>query len=485
MPVDINGRYYPALSPRQIEVYNDRRRHLLLTGPRLCGKTIVAVHKIIKHCYLVDNARAGIFVKSTKVGVSGVWSDLCDYAIPLWCSELEQEGFKIVEGPAIRGDTRQRFIRISNIHGGVSEISLNSLHHDESVVEKMKGTRWSALYFDEVDVYESPEVFEISVLQLRAIGVPYNQHLWLGTANPPEEGQEHWLYRRWFVDTQDERIDKSDRESFGLYEFTLFDNPYLKPEEIARLKATYINDPQAYDRFVNGKWVADIRKAHFAGAFLQNQHVRGSIDEGTIILPSDTSMVYVGWDMGSRNHAVSFLQRTTHSEGDYWAVLDEISYIDTDTSVESLTIEVVAKMRELDKLAGKPLKYKHWSDTSAFDYRSTIDGAEQALVLRYSKGEIELLGAPKGPHSVAARIALTRQLLIQKRLYISANCVDTIEMFKKLSKGKTKAEPIKRDKTGHIHRFDALSYVLIGEHIDEIDQSFRPKLIERPKNFCL
>jgi len=485
MPTDANGRYYPPLSPKQILVYNDRRRHLLLTGPRLCGKTVVAVHKIIKHAYLVDNARVGLFVKSTKVGVSGVWSDLCDYALPLWGSELEQEGFRIVEGPAIRGDTRQRFVRISNVHGGVSEISLNSLHHDESVIEKMKGTRWSCLYFDEVDVYENPEVFEISVLQLRAIGVPYDQHLWIGTANPAEDGTDHWLYKLWFVNTQDERIDIKDRQSFGLHEFTLFDNPYLKPEEIERLKATYINDPQAYERFVNGKWVADVRKSHFAGAFLYNQHVRGSSDEGTIILPIESSTVYVGWDMGSRNHAVTFLQHIIHSEGDYWVVLDEISHIDTDMSVESLTFEVVAKMRELDTLAGKPLKYKHWSDTSAFDYRSTINGSEQALVTRYSGGEIALLGAPKGPNSVAARIALTRQLLIQKRLYISANCIDTIEMFKKLSKGKTKSEPIKRDKYGHIHRFDAMSYVLIGEHIDEIDQSLRPKLTERHKSFCL
>lgn len=484
MPIDVNGRWYPPLAIKQLEVYNDRRRHLLLSGPRLCGKSIVAIHKILKHAYLVANARVGIFVKSTKVGISGVWSDLVDYALPLWIEELEHEGFRIIEGPAIRGDTRQRFVKISNVHGGESEITLNSLHHDDSVVEKMKGTRWSALMFDEVDIYTSPEVFEISVLQLRAIGLPYHQHLWIGTANPPEDGQEHWLYRRWFVDVYDEKIDEADRKTFGLFEFSLFDNPYLKPEEISRLKATYINDPQAYDRFVNGRWVADIRTSHFAGAFLQNQHVRGSTDEGTIILPSD-AQVYVGWDLGSRNHAVVFMQRTTHGSGDYWSVIDEISHIDGDVSIESVTLEVVAKMRELEELVGKKLRFKHWSDKSAFDYRSTIDAKEQALVSRYSNGEIELIGAPKGPNSVAARIALTRQLLIQKRLYVSAHCLGIVEMFKKLSKGKTKADPIKRDKAGHIHRFDALSYVLIGEHIDEIDQSLRPKLIERPKNFCL
>lgn len=483
---DPSGRWCPSLSKKQVEVWNDTRRHLLLSGPRLCGKSIVAVHKVIKHCWLTPNARAGIFVKSTKVGISGVWSDLIDYAIPLWIEELGEQGFRVIEGPAIRGDTRQRFIKIANVHGGESEITLNSLHHGESVVEKMKGTRWSALFFDEIDVYDTPEVFEISVLQLRSIGLAYNKHLWIGTCNPHEEGQDHWLYKKWWVDPYDEKLDAKDRATFGLYEFNLLDNIFLKEEEISRLKSTYANDPDSFKRFVEGKWVADLRTCIFAGAFMPLQHVKGSIDDGTIILPTDRcTEIITGWDLGNRNHSVTFMEHVVHGAGDYYAILDEVCHINEDISIETMTLEVVAKMRELEALFGKKLKFKSWSDKNAFDYRSSVDARDHILVHTYSKGEIELIGCPKGPNSVPARIALTRQLLIQKRLYISAHCLGTVEMFKKLSKGKTKGDHIRRDKAGHIHRFDSLSYALFGENIEEIDQSLRPKLSERATAFTL
>lgn len=481
--IDASGRWSPNLSSKQLEVWNDNRRHILLSGPRLTGKSLVAVHCAIKHGWLYPNDRVGIFTKSTKVGVGGIWGDLLDYGLPEWEEGMGEEGFKIITVGQY-GDTRQRYVRISNRHGGESEISLNSLHYDEDVSPKLKGTRWGMLLFDECDVYESEDVFNISVLQLRQIGLLFEKHRWMGTANPPPEGQEHWLYKKFWQEPYDETLNEKDRKSFGLYEFKLADNTFLRPEEIERLRSTYKNDPDSFARLVNGFWTADLRKAHFAGAFLQNQHVRGSAEEGTVILPREGEIV-TGWDLGSRNHSVVFLQKVIHASGDYWSVLDEVSRIDEDVSIEAVTLEVVAKMRELEALVGKKLRFKHWSDKSAWDYRSSVDARDHVLVHRYSQGEIDLIGCPKGPNSVAARIALTRQLLIQKRLYISANCVGIIDMFKKLSKGKTKSEPIKRDKAGNIHRFDALSYALLGENIDEIDQSLRPKLITRPQNFSL
>src|SRR5207249_1294709 len=108
--------------------------------------------------------RVGIFVKSTKVGKSGIWDDLISYALPEWSEGLEHEGFKITFGPAIDGATRMALVRVANRYGGESELQLHSLHHDEDVSQKMKGSRFGCLLFDEADNYENPEVFNVSVM---------------------------------------------------------------------------------------------------------------------------------------------------------------------------------------------------------------------------------------------------------------------------------------------------------------------------------
>lgn len=483
--LDINGRWYPRLSPKQIEVYNDNRVHILLSGPRVCGKTIVAIHKIIRHAWLNQNDRVGIFVKSTKIGKTGVWDDLANYAIPEWEAGMADEGFKVTVPPSVDGATRMHYLRISNRHGGESEIQLHPLHFEDGVSEKLRGSRFGCIFFDELDNYDNPEVFNISDMQLRQIGLPESKHLWLATCNPAGD-DSHWIHAKWYVDKFDETIDKSYRDTFALYDFKLADNIFLQPETITKLKMAYKNDPAMYDRYINGLWVPDLRSVIFAGTFLEGQHVKGDAVEGTIIIPTEHCYeIVVGWDIGDRNHAVTFLEHVITTKGDYWAVIEEISHIGEDVSIEALTYEVLAKMAEIRALANKPkLQFKHWSDRSAFDrYRSAADAKDHILVNRYSGGDITLMGCPKPPGSVQARLGLVRQLLVEKRLFFSAHCLDSIMMMKRLSKGKTKAEPIKRD--AHIHRFDAMSYVLYAELIDEIEESMRPNLKQRPEPFSL
>jgi len=483
MPYDLNGQWYPNLSPKQLEVYNDPRQHLLLSGPRVCGKTIVAVHKAIKHAWLYQNDRVGIFVKSTKVGRSGIWDDLNTYALPEWCEGLGDEGFRITTEPSVDGATRMHFVRIANRHGGESEIQLHSLHHDEDVVEKMRGTRFGALLWDELDNYDDPEVFNVSTMQLRQIGLPEDKHLWIATTNPAGD-QDHWIYQKFWVDIADEKTELSYRKTFGVYEFKLSDNIYLKPETITKLKMVYKDTPDLYERYVNGLWVPDVNKTFFTHVF-GSRHVKGDLKEGTGLAPTEGCIeVFVGWDMGDTNHAVVFLEHVVNSKGDYWAVIDEIVHIREDISVEQLTSEVMAKMDEIATLHKKALVFKHWSDRSAFDrYRSAADAKDHILVNRYSDGKIELIGAPKPKGSVEHRIQIVRRLLSQNRLYISAHCTRVIDAIKKLSRGKTKGEPIKRD--GHIHPFDALSYALYGELIAEIEDSFHPRPTERFEAFAL
>lgn len=475
MPHDANGRWYPRLAPKQIDVFNDTHTRVLMSGPRWCGKSIVAVHKVIKHAWMYDNDRAGVFVKSTKIGKTGVWDDLVSYAIPEWCEGLEEEGFKIIKGPAQDGTTRMHYIVIQNMHGGQSEIQLHPLHHQDSVAEKLKGSRFGCILFDEIDNYDNPDVFRVSVLQLRQIGLPDDKHLWMGTCNPAGD-DSHWLYQKFWTDLADETMAPAYKKMFRTFEFKLTDNPFVAESKWAELRETYKNDPEMYQRYVEGKWVPDARNIHFAGAFRGAYHVRGSLQTGECILPTDgCEELILGWDLGDRNHAVVALENVQSELNNYYTVLDCVSHLGEDVSLEVVVSEVLDMMARLDKVAGKSLKYKHWSDRSAFDrYRSAADARDHILVNQYSNGEITLIGCPKPPKSVEARLGITRQMLIGDRLFVSAHCTQVVDMFKKLSRGKTKGELIRRD--AHIHIFDALSYVLYGENIDTIEQNLRPKV---------
>lgn len=489
MPIDANGQWYPNLSPKQLIAYNDMTRYQLLSGPRISGKTVVGVHKMIRHAWLNDNARVGLFVKSTKIGKVGAWDDTLTYALPEWCGTakepddpdydpgLSEEGFRITFGPAVDGATRLHYIRIANRHGGTSEIQLHSLHHDDSADEKLKGSRFSMFFFDEVDVYESEEVFNLAILQLRMIGMPYDKHCWIGTCNPAGD-DSHWLYKKFYLDPLDLTRKESYRKSFSLHEFKLSDNIYLSDEAVTNLKETYAGDPLMYDRYINGLWVPDMRRSFFGDVFRETTHVKGNSQEGTIILPTDDcAEIYIGVDPGDVNHAAVFLERVNSLEGEYWTVLDEISHIKEDVSIEMLTYEITQKMDELSRLCKKPPRFKVWMDASVFDrYRASAGVKDSMLFYKFSGGRIEPIGCPKGPGSVLARVALVRQLLVQRKLFLSVHCRGTIEALKKLQRGRTKGEPILREKQGHIHRFDALSYALFGEMMDQLQDAMRPKV---------
>lgn len=487
MPVDLHGQWYPPMSPKQLEVYSDNRKHILLSGPRLCGKTLAACHRVIKHAWQHESDRVGIFVRTTKLGKLGVWDDLLSYALPIWSGEgnpddpdydpgLKEEGFRVVAS-GVDGSTRMAYIRITNCHGGLSELQLHSLSCDDNVTEKLKGSRFGALFFDELDNHDNEEVFRVSTLQLRQINLPESRHLFIATTNPAGD-TGHWVYQTWWVAPNDPTRDERYRKSFGLHEFKLSDNPYLHQDTLTKLRETYRNDPALYDRYVNGLWVPDTRTTHFAGAFREGLHVLG--DKENNILPSEhCSEVLVGWDLGDSNNAIIFMEHVTNTAGnDYWAVLDEIVHIGEHISVEELTYEVLETMEALEKYLGRRVAFKHWSDRSAFDrYRSAADARDHILVNQFSKGKIQLIGCPKPPHSVKARVALVRQLLVGDKIYVSHHCERIISMFKRLSKGKTKGETIKRD--AHIHPFDAMSYAIYGESISELENSLRPDIGNR------
>src|SRR5262249_46668781 len=122
-----------------------------------------------------------------------------------------------------------------------------------------------------------------------------------------------------------------------------------------------------------------------------------------------------------------------------------------------------------------------WSDSDAIiNYNALADSYPYLLVMSATNERIVLKGVPKAHHSVKERVRLIKQLLNQDRLFVSAHCVNTIEMFRNLKKGKDDKNYVEQDKNKHKHPFDSLSYPLLMECAEEIRyNSYTPNTVKR------
>lgn len=463
-----------------MEAWNDTHRFLLLTGPRKSGKTIVAVHKILRHCFDNDGARVAMFCKTTKnAKAGGVWLDLTQIALPEWVNA--NIGMRVIEEPKVTGDTRMSYFKVSNRYGGSSEVQLHSLDYCPEIVEKIRGGRFSMIYFSELDNFEDRIVFDISEDQLRMLNIPYENHQWLADTNPPESGTDNWMHDLWFKEK--EREDHPDPEYQAMIhriEFQIDDNPFLDEREKKTLIAKYRHRKSLYARFIEGKWEEDLTNGCFSDVFMQNTHVIGNIDKPSrsdweIITPTASCQdLFIGLDPGDVNHSAHIVEQIHTNTGEpIYSVIDEIVSVGKNVSLRSFTEAIVYRMDFWEKYCmdnfKKQLRWHTWADTSVDRYRSAAASDEALVIRNLSGGRIRPRGADKFPGSVQTRVRILHRLLWEKRIYISASCTETIQMVKALRDTGVKAEPIGPRK--HKHPFDSLTYILISEEPSALEQS--------------
>ena len=71
---DTEGAWYPPMNSKQLEIFEDYHRYLLVHGPRKSGKTFGIIHKVLRHAFDVDGAMIAIVTKTIKNAKSaGVW----------------------------------------------------------------------------------------------------------------------------------------------------------------------------------------------------------------------------------------------------------------------------------------------------------------------------------------------------------------------------------------------------------------------------
>lgn len=492
----------PKLFGKQWDVFNSYKRIQLVCGSRRSAKTWACVHKICRHLFETPGARVGFFAKSVKVAKDGgVWQDLLDIAIPEWLAAgigfefttFDQNG---IAGPKQDAQTRTAYFRIRNMYGGESECKLFSIEHDHEVASKVKGKRFSMIFFSELSMFKDKKIMTVTLPSLRMAhltpkeGEPDIYHQWLADTNPDEElGDRSWFYEVWYKDRLDPNFKwKNFQSNLGLIEMFLHENPFTTPEQIEELEASCHGDECLYDSYVRGVHGEGSAKRDrfFTGIFDPAVHVIGNDQDDTnqIDVHEDTKLLMTGWDLGGRNHAAVILEPWFRDVVDVkgttvracFSVLDELLVLGEQITLDDFTTEFMKRMKAIEDRweRNPPFRWEHWSDDSATTvWRPTTGSYDYMEVQAASNGAITLQGVVKPWHSVASRVRIVKMLLRQKRLWISSRCVATIDMIRNLRRGDTEKEYVLNDK--HKHIFDALTYPIFMRVCDELIDNSVPR----------
>lgn len=488
MPVNGDGSWVPDLIPKGYEIFNSYKRCLLIDGPRRSGKSISADNKVCRHLWEVEHAKVGIIARTLKQGKTGVWDDLTGWVVQQWIEA--NMGFRYTMEPKMEADTKMSSFKVRNFHGGESVCQLHSLEHDQDVETKFKDSRFSLIYLVEADKFKERAVFTTLKSQLRALGVPFESHQIICDCNPPEEGEDHFLHDIFIKKLgNNKREDGPDPEFYDYFariQVLLEDNTKLTPAEMHEQKEQYKYDPDLYARWTEGKWIKYSTAGHFKDIYFPNIHVKGNAssynkDDWELLVPTENCIeLFTGWDLGDVNHAAGIASKRELPDGTAFDLIDELVILDRRVSIDDFTEAFLERMDFwenflLERYGRKNIRWRHWSDESAFKYKAAADSYDELIVRNASGGRIVLSGCPKGRNSVRQRISLFKKLLFQNRIAISAQLKYTQDMCRNLKPGTRQGEPIDIDAHAtEKHVFDFWTYMLASESPMDLERRIRP-----------
>lgn len=475
--------WVPTLSPKGYYLFNCYKRYVLCDGPRKSTKSVTVDNRLCRHLWEVKNARVGIVSKTLGQGKVGVWDDLTGWIVQQWIEA--GIGFDYSQRPKMEADTKMSSFRVRNMWGGESICQLHSLQHEQDVEIRFKDLRFSMIYLVEADKFKERKTFTVLTDQLRALGVPYDQHQFIADCNPPEEGDEHFLHdifiKRFGTGNKpDPEFDKK----FERIQFLLEDNIFLSKEEMEEQLEKYRYDPDLYARWTEGKWVKYAPEGHFKDVYVPTIHVAGNVsspnqEDWDILSPTEQCIeLFSGTDPGDTNHAMVIAAKRELGSGTCFDIIDELVLLDNPVPIDKFVELFLEKMDfwELlmkEKYNREKIRWRHWSDLSAFKYNAAADTYVHQMVHEYSGGRIIFNNAGRLPGFVSQRLSLVKKLLYQKRIVISAQLRYTQAMFRNLKKGKLASELIDPH-APEKHVFDALTYMLANEAPMDMERRNRP-----------
>jgi LAGLIDADG-like domain/Phage terminase large subunit len=436
------------------------------------GKSIGFGHKIIRHCYEVDNALALVITPMIRTGNEGIWYDLETLILPAWREGMGLEYTNSRLDPLTKD--RHRWIR--NRHNGWSKILLMSIPHASQVQQRIKGPAPSFIYVDELTECDGVDYWKFTAAQLgrRRMGEADKDIPQQFTASCNPKGPSNWVYQEFFLNCVDQQTGKRDPK-FAVYHVPIGENLHRLPRGyIERLHSLFKNDPTEWKRLIEGEWIdMPTGEGLFKGYYNPNIHVKGELQKFTGLEPKPRFPIYVGYDIGQMWQGITFLQCIPTRNKNVWIIFDECDHLKERVIYKMLALEVIERMRYWRRRIQFPFEYCHIADESALNqWRPGGEGGYDAwefekefnkVLAEFGKinasGNVEpakILGCPKGSGSVAARVRLIQSMLYQDMLYVSAQCENTVGCLANLESDKDDATKPKRSKW--VHKFDSLSY---------------------------
>ena len=512
MPKDTGGNWYPEMFQKQVDVFNSQDRALLVVGPRLSGKTMAVCQRICRHLWETPDARVIMFAKTMKSSKNaGTWDLLITRVIPEWVKA--NIGFRFttenkgVYGPKTDGITRTPHFKVTNMHGGESEMLLFSLDNDDDVEAKIKNLACSMIFFSELDNFGDRRVLMVGMGALRMSHLTYDDQMWIADCNPSEDGEQSWIYKLFYLErgmSYDQHCQYQKEQDLPVFtpeEFKGFfdqlnvieilprDNTFIDPRSLLEVKVNCGSDQGMYARLVEGKWVwgGGDKSRHFRSNFKEHIHVVGNAEsqfeeDWEVAIPHPTSFdLITGFDIGETNHAAAVMDSKIVQipdprdlkksiERKCFVVLTELVSIGKEISIDEFTLGFMDEIAEIEQMTGRKydLSERSYSDKSSFEkYSASGDTFPYLQVQAASGGRLFLQGVDKAAGSVRIRVQLLKMLLATKRFKVSANCKFTIRMLKDLRKGTGRLDFIPAgDENKHI--FDAITYALLMECYDEL-----------------
>lgn len=475
--IDNEKMWMPSMSPKGQQIFHQHKRVLLLHGPRKTGKSNIAQNLLIQHCFKWDRACAAIIVMGLKSAVgSGCWTDITGdrgllqrewFTANIGCGWHQPKG-----EPSMMSDTKMRTCKIVNQHGGYSEIQLHTLQ-DESSLDKFKDSRFTYLYFVEADRWESEEVLNKLMMQLRSSEelIPHAAREVVLDCNPPRSGQDHWIYKHFIQNEQGEYPPNLDPELQEV-EFVMADNPFISDAEKQEIYRLHEHDQVELERNYYGIWVKSRKGTVFKSQYQASRHIIGNVESNdekdwTVLLPPRGVFYFpTGWDLGdSMNHAACISCKVTDASGRACIMyIDELIHLNANYAIADFGREMMDKMdywaRVMQNRGVHEIQWAFWSDPSSMRFISAAAGTAADLLTIESNGAIQLRGVRKGHGSVRVRAEFMKRALYTGQVLISAKCVGIRKMLEELVEDKN-GEIDK--KSPHKHIFDATTYLLTNE----------------------